>query len=61
MVTPAAAPRAPTFDRPEAADLIAPLRDARARTLELVAGLEGDALMGPKLSPVGDRASRVVP
>ncbi len=52
MVTPTAAPLAPSFDRPEAADLIARLHDARARTLELVAGLEGEALMGPQLSIV---------
>jgi gamma-glutamyl hercynylcysteine S-oxide synthase len=49
MVMPAAAPRAPSFDRPDPADLIAPLRDARARTLALVAGLDGEALMGPRL------------
>lgn len=30
-------------------DLMAPLRDARARTLALLEGLDGEALMGPRL------------
>jgi len=33
-------------------DLMAPLRDARARTLALLDGLDGEALMGPRLSIV---------
>jgi iron(II)-dependent oxidoreductase len=32
-----------------ASELLATLRDTRARTLELVAGLDGEALMGPRL------------
>lgn len=43
MVAPATSPTA------SAAGLISVLRDARSRTLELVVGLEGDALMGPRL------------
>ncbi|MDP4005944.1 selenoneine synthase SenA [Methylobacterium sp. NEAU K] len=37
---------------PASAELIALLRDARARTLELVDGLDGDQLMGPQLDIV---------
>lgn len=37
---------------PSAADLVATLRDARARTLELVAGLDAEQLMGPQLAIV---------
>ena len=48
-----------------ATDLVAMLQDARARTLELVAGLDRDRLMGPQLdivnpASVGNRASRLV-
>lgn len=35
-----------------AADLLAGLRDARTRTLELVEGLDGEALLGPRLAIV---------
>ena len=47
MVTPHAMPQTDTTSR-----LIANLRDARTRTLELVEGLEGEALMGPRLAIV---------
>ncbi|MCJ2012915.1 selenoneine synthase SenA [Methylobacterium sp. J-076] len=46
MVTPAAPHKA------SSAELLTALRDARARTLELVEGLDGEALMGPRLSMV---------
>lgn len=44
----------PEMDRytETSADLMVGLRDARSRTLELVAGLDGEALMGPRLSIV---------
>ena len=38
-----------TPSEPTASDLVAMLRDARTRTLELVAGLEASQLLGPKL------------
>ena len=41
-----------TTPSPSAADLVATLRDARARTLELVAGLDEAQLMGPQLGIV---------
>lgn len=47
MATVATLPQGDTAD-----DLLADLRDARTRTLELVAGLDGAALMGPRLAIV---------
>ena len=37
---------------PSAADLLGMMRDSRARTLELVAGLDDDRLLGPRLAIV---------